>query len=150
MVTHKVRSFFLNELDGLAANTGILTIATTNHPERIDDAIINRPSRFDVKYTFAVPARPLRVAFARKWVDKVERGKVGRGIKFTMEHQAIAERVGENTEGFSFAFLKELCVAIPIGQRSLTQRFQLCFLPACTCARALDESRRRTVGRDPI
>ena len=47
MVTEKVRSFFLNEIDGLAANDGILTIATTNHPERLDPALI-RPGRVDL------------------------------------------------------------------------------------------------------
>lgn len=121
MVVPKVRSFFLNELDGLAANAGILTIATTNHPERIDDAIVNRPSRFDVKYNFALPDIELRKAFAKKWIEKfggsgekkedkddtkpVTRAK---GVKFAMEKEDIATKVAEMTEGFSFAFLKEL------------------------------------------
>lgn len=60
MVTDTVRSYLLNELDGLAQNDGILTIATTNHPERIDDAILNRPSRSDVKYHFDLPTHELR------------------------------------------------------------------------------------------
>ncbi|KAI0029014.1 P-loop containing nucleoside triphosphate hydrolase protein [Vararia minispora EC-137] len=111
MVTPKVRSFFLNELDGLAANHGILTIATTNHPERIDDAILNRPSRFDVKYTFAIPDVALRTAFARKWIEKVASGRVGRGLRFGMAHEEVATRVGKETEGFSFAFMKELFVS---------------------------------------
>lgn len=121
MVVPKVRSFFLNELDGLAANAGILTIATTNHPERIDDAIVNRPSRFDVKYNFALPDIELRKTFAKKWIDKfggsgekkaneddakpVTRAK---GVKFEMEKEDIAAKVAEMTEGFSFAFMKEL------------------------------------------
>lgn len=108
MVTEKVRSFFLNELDGLANNTGILTIATTNHPERIDDAILNRPSRFDQKWTFNVPDLELRAAFTRKWIGKLTRGEIGRGIKFDSEHDALAQRVAEKTDGFSFAFMKEL------------------------------------------
>ncbi|TFY82028.1 hypothetical protein EWM64_g1990 [Hericium alpestre] len=114
MVTPKVRSFFLNELDGLAANSGILTIATTNHPERIDDAILNRPSRFDVKYTYELPSRDLRVAFARKWVAKMvgkPAGEATQGIKFQMAEKDIAEKVADLTEGFSFAFLKELFVS---------------------------------------
>ena len=108
MVTEKVRSFFLNELDGIAANAGILTIATTNHPERIDDAIINRPSRFDVKYNFELPDIDLRRSFATKWVEKVARGERGRKVGFTMDHKEIAERVATDSEGFSFAFMKEL------------------------------------------
>lgn len=122
MVVPKVRSFFLNELDGLAANAGILTIATTNHPERIDDAIVNRPSRFDVKYNFSLPDVELRKAFARKWVGKfggsgTKEGNGGaepvtraKGVKFEMGQDEIAAKVAGMTEGFSFAFLKELCV----------------------------------------
>lgn len=43
------RSFFLNQLDGLENNDGILVIGSTNHFERLDPAITKRPSRFDRK-----------------------------------------------------------------------------------------------------
>src|SRR5205085_9034892 len=56
LVTPRNRSFFLNELDGFAANIGIVTLATTNHPERLDPSILDRPSRFDRKYPFDLPA----------------------------------------------------------------------------------------------
>lgn len=131
MVIRKIRSFFLNELDGLAANAGILTIATTNHPERIDDAIVNRPSRFDVKYNFDLPEVELRKEFAKKWIakfggsgqkesvngDATKTVTRANGIKFEMEKDEIAAKVAEMTEGFSFAFLKELYV------RHLSSRF---------------------------
>ena len=113
MVTKKVRSFFLNELDGLAANAGILTLATTNHPERIDDAIVNRPSRFDVKYTFTLPGETLRAEFAKKWLNKIAAGvkgtsRVMRGVQFESSDEEIAHKVAAQTAGFSFAFMKEL------------------------------------------
>lgn len=148
MVTPAVRSFFLNEvsdhfsarrggrltytqLDGIAANHGILTISTSesnsrwhahkaksvlaNHPERIDDAIVNRPSRFDVKYTYALPDASLRRAFAEKWIAKVAIAS-GEGdkpkVQFTKSVGEVAERVASATEGFSFAFLKELSVHV--------------------------------------
>ena len=47
LITDKVRSYFLNEVDGLESNHGILIIATTNHLERLDPGISKRPSRFD-------------------------------------------------------------------------------------------------------
>lgn len=119
MVVPKVRSFFLNELDGLAANAGILTIATTNHPERIDDAIVNRPSRFDVKYNFTLPESELREAFAMKWLAKFGESHGGgekmdgtmkraRAVKFATGHEELAAKIAEMTDGFSFAFMKEL------------------------------------------
>ena len=40
LVDNANRTVFLNELDGFAANTGIVTLATTNHPERLDPAIV--------------------------------------------------------------------------------------------------------------
>ena len=56
------RSFFLNELDGFAANTGVVALATTNHPERLDASILDRPSRFDRKYHFDLPGPAERLA----------------------------------------------------------------------------------------
>jgi transitional endoplasmic reticulum ATPase len=43
------RSFFLNQLDGLEGNDGLLVIGTTNHFDRLDPGISMRPSRFDRK-----------------------------------------------------------------------------------------------------
>ncbi|MBG1245258.1 AAA family ATPase [Nostoc sp. NZL] len=94
------RSFFLNELDGFASNEGIVTIATTNHPERLDSAISDRPSRFDRKYHFDLPAIPEREAYITLWNDKL---KTAMGLS----EQAVSQMVAL-TEGFSFAYLKEL------------------------------------------
>jgi SpoVK/Ycf46/Vps4 family AAA+-type ATPase len=63
MVTDKIRSLFLNELDGFATNVGVVVLATTNHPERLDPAILDRPSRFDRKYYFELPAEAERRAY---------------------------------------------------------------------------------------
>ena len=109
MVTQHVKSFFLNELDGLVQNQGVLTIATTNHPERIDDAILNRPSRFDVKYDFTLPSEPLRKQFALKWIKKARNSASEVENLFARtDDEAIAGDIAKRTEGWSFAFLKEL------------------------------------------
>lgn len=49
LVTDKNRSFFLNQLDGLEGNDGLLLIASTNHLDKLDVALSGRPSRFDRK-----------------------------------------------------------------------------------------------------
>ena len=49
LINERNRSFFLNQLDGLESNDGILIIGTTNHLDRIDPALSTRPSRFDRK-----------------------------------------------------------------------------------------------------
>lgn len=49
LITDKNRSFFLNQLDGLEGNDGLLFIASTNHLDKLDVALSGRPSRFDRK-----------------------------------------------------------------------------------------------------
>jgi hypothetical protein len=94
------RSFFLNELDGFAANSGIVALATTNHPERLDPSILDRPSRFDRKYHFGLPAPAERLAYVTLWSQSLEPAlrPTATGL----------ESVVEQTDGFSFAYLKEL------------------------------------------
>ena len=100
LVTDENRSFFLNELDGFAANVGILTIATTNHPGKLDPAILDRPSRFDRKYHFGLPALPERLAYIDRWNRSLEpEARLADGAR---------SLAAEKTEGFSFAYLKEL------------------------------------------
>ena len=49
LINDRNRSFFLNQLDGIEGNDGLLVLTTTNHPERLDPALSDRPSRFDRK-----------------------------------------------------------------------------------------------------
>lgn len=100
LIDDKNRAYFLNELDGFAANTGVVVLATTNYPERLDPAIIDRPSRFDRKYYFAPPAHAERLAYLRTWHDALN-------AEMRLSDAGLAEVVAE-TEGFSFAYLKEL------------------------------------------
>jgi AAA+ superfamily predicted ATPase len=94
------RSFFLKEMDGFASNAGILTIATTNHPGKLDPAILDRPSRFDRKYHFGLPERPERLAYIERWNQSLEPE-----ARLSLEGQSLT---ADGTEGFSFAYLKEL------------------------------------------
>jgi transitional endoplasmic reticulum ATPase len=43
MVTNQVRSYFLNEVDGLKSNDGIFIVGSTNHLELLDPGISVRP-----------------------------------------------------------------------------------------------------------
>ena len=103
LITDKNRSFFLNELDGFASNTGVVVLATTNHPERLDPSILDRPSRFDRKFYFELPATPERLRYARRWNEALQEG-------MRLDEQVLCE-VAALTDGFSFAYLKELFVS---------------------------------------
>jgi AAA+ superfamily predicted ATPase len=103
MIDEKSRAFFLNELDGFEANTGVVILATTNHPERLDPAILDRPSRFDRKYYFDSPAAAERAAYLQFWSKEL-------APELQVTEFAAAEVVRE-TRDFSFAYLKELFIS---------------------------------------
>jgi len=107
LVTDRNRSFFLNEMDGFAANGGILTLATTNHPERLDAAIVHRPSRFDRTYRFDLPALAERAAYVVGWNNSLRPA-------MRLDDAAVA-RVAQQTGDFSFAYLKELFLSATMG-----------------------------------
>jgi ATPase family associated with various cellular activities (AAA) len=100
LLTSQNRSFFLNELDGFATNAGIVTLATTNHPEKLDPSILDRPSRFDRKYPFEIPEQPERLAYITLWNETLKAS-----LRISDEG---AIQLSELTTGFSFAYLKEL------------------------------------------
>jgi hypothetical protein len=106
MLTPENRSVFLNELDGFASSSGLLTLATTNHPEKLDPAILERPSRFDRKYTFALPAVAERARYARAWNARLDAAM--------QIADAELDELAEQTDGFSFAYLKELFLSAMI------------------------------------
>jgi len=103
MIDSKNRSFFLNELDGFQSNTGVVVLATTNHPAKLDASILDRPSRFDRKYHFNLPADAERLAYINKWNGELQ-------TDLQVSEKGAVEVVSA-TEGFSFAYLKELFVA---------------------------------------
>lgn len=104
LVKDKVRSYFLNEVDGLEDNNGILMIGSTNHLDRLDPGISKRPSRFDRKYHYKIPGHRERILYAEYWKKKLEKNS---SVDFD---PAICEVVAKLTDGFSFAYLKELFV----------------------------------------
>jgi ATP-dependent 26S proteasome regulatory subunit len=103
LIDDENRSFFLNELDGFRKNEGILAIATTNHPEKLDPAIVDRPSRFDRKYHFDLPAVPERAAYLTWWNQQLQPA--------TRLTESGITSVARDSEGFSFAYLKELALS---------------------------------------
>jgi AAA+ superfamily predicted ATPase len=107
LIDHSNRSFFLNQLDGFERNHGLIVIATTNHPENIDTAIMDRPSRFDRKYEFPLPDSSQRARFLEIWKDKLH---TQGGLKGGWDGSNIS-KIAQATEGFSFAYMKELIVS---------------------------------------
>ncbi|MEZ6138142.1 MAG: ATP-binding protein [Pirellulaceae bacterium] len=103
LVNDENRSFFLNQLDGFEQNHGLIVLATTNHPERIDPAIIDRPSRFDRKYHFNLPTYSERLEYLMSWQAQL--------ANETGWSDGDLTRISHACEGFSFAYLKELVIS---------------------------------------
>ncbi|USP82354.1 uncharacterized protein yc1106_09628 [Curvularia clavata] len=105
IVKDSVRSYFLNEVDGLKANDGILMVGSTNHLDRLDPGISKRPSRFDRKYYFPNPDFDQRVQYAQFWQNKLKDNK---NLEFPDE---LCAKIAEITPKFSFAYMQEAFVA---------------------------------------
>ena len=105
IVSDKVRSYFLNEVDGLLNNDGILMVGSTNHLERLDPGISKRPSRFDRKYLFPEPDMDQRVQYCEFWRQKLSDNEE---IEFPVK---LNKAIASITKGFSFAYMQESFVA---------------------------------------
>jgi hypothetical protein len=145
------RSYFLNELDGFARNTGILTVASANDPSKLDPALVNRPSRFDRKYLFDLPA----MAERKRYLDFFS---AALSPSCRLSTKAVA-KLAESTEGFSYAYLKELVLSSMMAWISTARtadfsavvesqvemlRSQMSFDPTPTPAIASKRGRRRS------
>jgi SpoVK/Ycf46/Vps4 family AAA+-type ATPase len=90
-------SHFLNLLDGLKVLSGVLVIATCNEPDKLDPALIHRPSRFDRVWRFDLPKYEQRLELLRR-----------KGGTFFSE--SALETVARGSEGFSMAYVQEIVV----------------------------------------
>jgi transitional endoplasmic reticulum ATPase len=116
LITPQVRSYFLNEIDGLTSNQGIFVIGSTNHIEWLDPGISKRPSRFDRKYLFPDPNLEQRVQYCEFWQKKLKKNKA---IEFPNE---LCKAIAEITKEFSFAYIQEafLAALLKIASQSIT------------------------------
>lgn len=85
----------LSKLDGLDSEDGILVLATTNTPEKLDPALLHRPSRFDRVWTIGLPTAAERLELLKRKGDAY----------FPMP---AIKRAVEGSSGFSMAYTQEI------------------------------------------
>lgn len=90
-------SYLLNLLDGMKCYSGLLIIATANDPQKIDRALLHRPSRFDMIWHFDLPRKDMRLKMLQKLNANYD--------KFS---PAALEQVANETKGFSMAYVQEI------------------------------------------
>lgn len=90
---HCSYSHLLNCLDGLSGREGTIVVATANHPELLDEAILRRPGRFDRVVHFPAPDLRMRERYLESLCP---------GLRGKLTALAVA------SERMSFAQLKEV------------------------------------------
>ena len=126
-------STFLNLVDGIESRTtgGLMLIATTNHPYKLDPAINNRPGRFDVVIEMPCPGESLRLEFFRRRLGGMD--------------VPVLEKLATTTNELSFAHLQEVLrlsglMAIQGGR---TERSEQDLLSAAETVRTSHEDAER-------
>lgn len=105
-------SQLLNILDGVKQIENVVYIATTNYPEKLEERISNRPSRFDRRYQVDMPSSEIREAYLRaKLGDKVNDIDLVRWIK--------------RTEDMSLSHLKELVISVFLLDKTFDEAIDL-------------------------
>lgn len=95
-----ITSKLLNILDGIKQIDGVVYLASTNYPEKLEERISNRPSRFDRRYRIDAPSAEIRESYLRSKLnpEDLEKIDINRWIK--------------DSEGFSLAHLKEVVISV--------------------------------------
>ena len=92
----------LNMLDGIKQIDKVVYIATTNYPEKLQERVSNRPSRFDRRYKINKPNAKVREFYIKNKVSKEDLKKID------------IKKWVEQTKGLSISHLRELIVSIII------------------------------------
>jgi len=105
-------SKLLNILDGVKQIEGVVYIATTNYPERLQERITNRPSRFDRRYKVEQPNDEIRRAYIiNKLNDEDKKG-------------VDVEMWVEKTKGMSLSHLKEVIISVIVMGKSFDETIE--------------------------
>jgi len=97
----------LDILDGVKECNEVVTITTTNYVEDLDDALSQRPSRFDRIITMRPPDRELRREIVRNLCRRIPLD------------QAVQDHVVCMTEGYTPAQVQEVIYGLVIQHKSL-------------------------------
>jgi len=105
-------SLVLNILDGVKQIENVVYIATTNYPERLEERITNRPSRFDRRYEIGMPEVEVRRAYIESKVTKEDLKTIDMDswLKYT--------------EDMSLAHLRELIVSVMAMRNSFEETIE--------------------------
>ena len=113
---HPILGEYLQTMDGMETNDGVVVLATTNHTENIDPAISDRPGRFDRIIDVQVPNLKQREQIIANLIEKMPVDK--------LSTKQISE-VAKKSDGLSGAWIREIMQcsyieAISSGKESIS------------------------------
>ena len=92
----------LNILDGVKQIENVVYIATTNYPEKLQERITNRPSRFDRRYQVEMPSKEIREAYIKNKLTDEDLNNID------------LDKWLKETDGMSLSHLKELIISVVV------------------------------------
>lgn len=93
-MTGNVVDLMKTEMDGIDRVSGVTTILTTNYPDRLPDALIDRPGRFHDVLEFDFPAVDERKQMLQSWANHLDK--------------SFCDEFAKLLEGYSGAHIYEL------------------------------------------
>ena len=96
---HPILGEYLQSLDGMNPNEGMVILATTNHTENIDPAISDRPGRFDRIIEVPLPNKTQRREIIQNLLRKMPTGRISK---------VVLSDLAKRTEGLSGAWIREV------------------------------------------
>lgn len=105
------KTLLLNILDGLEQMERVIYLCTTNYPEKLQQNLLNRPSRFDIRIEIKPPTPKVRkFYFEHKFKEHPE----------DLQKVNIKKWV-EVSEGFTMAHLREMILSVMVYEHSLEE-----------------------------
>ncbi|MAY12417.1 MAG: hypothetical protein CMB21_01245 [Euryarchaeota archaeon] len=114
---HPILGEYLQAMDGMSPNDGVVIIATTNHTQNIDPAISDRPGRFDRIIEVGLPEYAQREQILEKLLAK---------MPSSVRSGRVVKKLSKDTEGLSGAWIREvvqsaLISAVSSGRKKINQ-----------------------------
>lgn len=110
LITGRNRSEFLNILDGVDVKSGVYFIGTTNYPDQIDPAFMNRSGRFDRTYKIDNPSEVARKIFfqSRNIGELLSEYKVYTDENIADSDEGVVDLFVKHSHDLPMASLKEI------------------------------------------
>lgn len=107
----------LNLLDGTSQTNDILHIGCTNHPEKLETRILNRPSRFDRRYYFGLPDEKVIEFYYSQKIKPEDIARMG-GHPFLLH-------IVQESKGLTIAHLGEFIKSVFIFGKPVDETLEL-------------------------